>query len=264
MRDPACRRDTLLPESLDTAYGLLRSAYLGFAWHLLQSAASWQQAEAALYLFRRAVQGGRGGPRWRGEQPAPSWRLESAPSPLVCISMEAQPPPRLCHPSSSSAARPPARPPARPQRGQPQREDAGAGGPRGGRRRKRSAGRRRRRRRRGCTTGAAAAGVPLRPALLRGGDGPHGGVAPAAGARCLRAARRVRGLVWPRRGGPAPRRLPPLPGRHASWRGEQARRAKPGEAAPFVPACSHAPAPRAMLLQPGRRALLKSPTSGLQ
>lgn len=46
----ACR-EQILPEALETAYGLLRSAYLGFAWHLLQSAGSWQQAEAALYLF---------------------------------------------------------------------------------------------------------------------------------------------------------------------------------------------------------------------
>lgn len=41
----------MLPEALETAYGLLRSGYLAFAWHLLQSAASWQQVEAALYLF---------------------------------------------------------------------------------------------------------------------------------------------------------------------------------------------------------------------
>jgi hypothetical protein len=42
----------MLPESLETAYGLLRAGYLGFAWHLLQSAPSWQQAEAALYYFK--------------------------------------------------------------------------------------------------------------------------------------------------------------------------------------------------------------------
>lgn len=45
-------REQMLPESLETAYGLLRCGYLGFAWHLLQSATSWQQAEAALYLFK--------------------------------------------------------------------------------------------------------------------------------------------------------------------------------------------------------------------
>ncbi|GAB4818769.1 hypothetical protein N2152v2_005815 [Parachlorella kessleri] len=44
-------RDQMLPESLETAYGLLRARYLGFAWHLLQTAPSWQQAEAAMYLF---------------------------------------------------------------------------------------------------------------------------------------------------------------------------------------------------------------------
>lgn len=48
---PAMPREQSLPESLETAYGLLRSAYLGFAWHLLQSAGSWQQAEASLYFF---------------------------------------------------------------------------------------------------------------------------------------------------------------------------------------------------------------------
>ena len=46
----ACR-DQFLPELLDVAYGLLRMRYLSHAWQLLQGAASWQAAEAALYLL---------------------------------------------------------------------------------------------------------------------------------------------------------------------------------------------------------------------
>eukprot|EP00887_Chlorella_sp_A99_P002079 scaffold21.g2079.t1 len=45
-------REQLLPEAFDVAYGLLRMGYLSHAWQLLQGAASWQDAEAALYLFR--------------------------------------------------------------------------------------------------------------------------------------------------------------------------------------------------------------------
>lgn len=44
-------RDQFLPELLEVAYGLLRMRYLSHAWQLLQGAASWQAAEAALYLF---------------------------------------------------------------------------------------------------------------------------------------------------------------------------------------------------------------------
>lgn len=45
-------RETLLPEALEVAYGLLRRAYLSHAWALLTGAANWQSAEAALYLLR--------------------------------------------------------------------------------------------------------------------------------------------------------------------------------------------------------------------
>ena len=45
------RRDQFLPELLECAYGLLRLRYLAAAWQLLQGAASWQAAEAALYLL---------------------------------------------------------------------------------------------------------------------------------------------------------------------------------------------------------------------
>ena len=63
------RRDQYLPELLDCAYGLLRLRYLTQAWHLLQGAASWQLAEAALWLLSsvslsvkaRALGGGGGG-----------------------------------------------------------------------------------------------------------------------------------------------------------------------------------------------------------
>lgn len=44
-------REQALPELLDCAYGLLRMRYLSQAWQLLQGAASWQAAEAALYLL---------------------------------------------------------------------------------------------------------------------------------------------------------------------------------------------------------------------
>lgn len=48
---PQLRRSQSLPELLECAYGLLRAAYLSHAWQLLQGAASWQAAEAALYLL---------------------------------------------------------------------------------------------------------------------------------------------------------------------------------------------------------------------
>ena len=42
-------REDVLPEALQEAYGLLRGAYVQWAWEGLQSATTWQSAEAALY-----------------------------------------------------------------------------------------------------------------------------------------------------------------------------------------------------------------------
>jgi hypothetical protein len=45
-------REELLPEALEVACGLLGARYTDHALHLLRHAATWQQAEVALYLFR--------------------------------------------------------------------------------------------------------------------------------------------------------------------------------------------------------------------
>ena len=50
LHPPTSCRSQSLPELLECAYGLLRAAYVSHAWQLLQGAASWQAAEAALYL----------------------------------------------------------------------------------------------------------------------------------------------------------------------------------------------------------------------
>ena len=42
-------RDAVVPEALQEAYGLLRSRYLSWAWETMQTAPTWQDAEAALY-----------------------------------------------------------------------------------------------------------------------------------------------------------------------------------------------------------------------
>lgn len=42
-------REAVVPEALQEAYGLLRSRYLSWAWETLQTAPTWQVAEAALY-----------------------------------------------------------------------------------------------------------------------------------------------------------------------------------------------------------------------
>ena len=45
-------RDQILQEVLESAYGMMRSAYIASMSSLLANASTWQQYEAALYGFR--------------------------------------------------------------------------------------------------------------------------------------------------------------------------------------------------------------------